>query len=855
MQHMKHIFCIGLLFLSFYGQAQKVLGYPEAYKRPLDPFDDNSYSTFIKQSTTSDKDRKIGWWVMADRDNVPVYQSENGALNGKHLKFGTTCYVVEESDSWVKVVDALVDGIKTIRLREEIGWVKKESMLLWNKSLVNPRTKIHLKALLLNKFDSEAVRKIPCDKQNIVKVYKSPSGDELLEDLNIYRFYFVYKKEGSRVLLGQLSGLSYVDNTILLGWVDKERVADWNTRVALEPNFTQEGYNERKANPKFQISGFANAFDAEEFGRGEGNPEVMWSRDPVRPGSETAKSDPKRFDGGFMRFPLLNIGGGIKNTILPYFSSAVCDNVGLKVQCVDGKAVKVLNVPIEKQVALNEGVEEFLKASKKFNVVFVVEGTGTMFGFKESLAGSVDAIKEAIYSASGNSEAEKPSIQFGAVIYKDVPEVAESRSPSSTLQMLKMTSNTGNIKEFMRRATFSNPKSNGNYPVQNYGIQEAIKLANFKKDETNILIIVGAKGDYSKSDPAMRTLYENKLFSVSTEDLSNSLAKKNVGIIALQVAGGNSSSDKSFVSNMRSIILETARKQYNSLRQRVQKSNSLKETYKAINYNPVSPQMPDPDVTSTPGIFELENGVLPSGLFKSSSAEMITSATCNNLISGLVIKTTKYVVSNASQISKWTSSGIQEEGWNPGLAEKVADLYDNTGMENLQFERYELYKQVYFSRKPSGAQQSSFSYVLFWPESDLRNFYHFLEKIIVEIDGKNSAEKRKMLKEVYCRMLDEFAAEKINKDCTQYTPEEITLLIQGLQGSGIVLEHKCPVNKPIDCILNPRCMSEEEVDVLFRCWVDTKQRLDKLQKDFDAYDFTFSKGGEYFFWIKLTDIF
>ena len=182
-------------------------------------------------------------------------------------------------------------------------------------------------------------------------------------------------------------------------------------------------------------------------------------------------------------------------------------------------------------------------------------------------------------------------------------------------------------------------------------------------------------------------------------------------------------------------------------------------------------------------------------------------------------------------------------------------MYDNTGIENLQFERYELYKQVYFSKKPNRAQYPSFSFVLFWPESDLRNFYSFLERIIVEIEGKNSTDKRKMLKEVYCRMLDEFSAEKIKKDCSEYTPEEITLLIQGLHGSGIVLEHKCAVNKPIDCILNPRCMSEEEVDVLFRCWVDTKKRLAKLLKDYDVDEFTFSRGGEYFFWIKLSDIF
>lgn len=842
-----------ILFFLFPVHAQRVLGYPEVFKKPLDPFDDNTYGSFIKKASTEDKDRKIGWWVVVDRDNVPVYQTENGNPTSKQLKFGSAYYVVEESDNWVKLVDALVNEVRIVRTREEIGWVKKENLLLWNKSLVNPRTKIHLKALLLNKF--EEVRNIPCDKQDLVKVYKSPTGNDLMEDLNIYRFYFVYKKEGSRLLLGQLSGLSYVDNSILLGWVDKERVADWNTRVALEPNFTQAGYDERKANPKFRIAGFANAFDAEEFAKGEGNPEVKWTRDPVIPGTDVTKNDPKRFSGGFMRFPLLNIGGGVKNQVLPYFSSAVCDNVALKIQCVDGRAVKVIKVPVEKQVALNEGVEELLKASKRFNVVYVIEGTGAMYGFKESIASSVDAIKSAIIAASGNSDAEKPSVQFGAVIYKDVPEHADSKSPWNSLQTLRMTENMNKVKDFIRTSTYSNPKSNGNYPAQNFGINEAVKLANFKKDETNILIVVGSKGDFAKTDPAMRALYDGKAFSVTNEDLSSALSKKNVGVLALQVVGGKSSSDESFVSNMRSIILETARKQYNGLRQSIQKNTSLRETFTAINYNPVSPQMPDPNASTNPGLFELEHGIVPCGLFKSTSGDMLSSATFNDLVSGLAIKTTKFVVSNAAQIKKWSSSGIGFTGFNPNLADKIADIYEETGMENLQFERYELYTQTYFARKPNGAQYPSFSYVLFWPESDLRNFHSFLERILIEMGDKNSVEKRKMLKEVYCRMLDEFAAEKIKKDCSEYSPDDVIQLINGLYGSGIVLEQKCPVNKPIECLENPRCMSEEEVDTLYRCWFDTKKRLGALLRDYDKDEFAFSRGGEYFFWTKLSDIF
>lgn len=533
-----------LLILAFCPMqlvGQMVLGYPEAYKRPPNPYGDKKDSTFINGEHLNEMDTKVGWWVVVDHDEAQSFTSAGGGTFKTKLKFGIAYYVLNEKDDWVELVDALVDGRRIVRLKEKIGWVQKKYLLLWNHSLINPVTKRNQKAILINKY--EYFLDNVCGKNELANAYTSPSGEKMIEDLKISRFYFVYKKEGERYLLGLLSRLSYIDNTILLGWVNKEQIAFWNTIVALEPNFTDEAYNERKSNSALEVFGFSSAFEAEAYNKGEIDANnYIWSRDPVRPNTDVSRTDFKRFPADFMRFPLLSVGSqGENGKILPYFKSAVIDNVFLKVKCLDDKAV-------------------------------------------------------------------------------------------------------------------------------------AISVAGEKEEGFNLKI------------------------------------------------------------------------------------------------------------------FELDIDTINHG--------------------------------------------------------------------DYEFDRFELYTEVYFSRKPLAAKYPTFSYVSFWPEGDLRSYYYFLEKLVADLNNtKSYRQKRKKLKDAYCKMLEEFGGGYKGKDCADYNLKEILELILGVKDLGLDLDSEKWPNKPISCLLNSDCIRDEDIKTLMQGFVDSKSNLGRLLKDVYTEEFNFMRGGEYFFWIKLTDMF
>jgi hypothetical protein len=328
---------ITLLFFLFarlsYGQ-ETVLGYPLSFINPLDPFEQNQYEPFIRGESIKKKDEIRAWWVMVDRDNTRAYDQPDGVLTAK-LKFGAPYFVVREKADWVELVDALVSQLQIKKVKSNIGWVRKKDLLLWNDGLRSPRNKVELKVILSN--PPENMYYFPCDQKEGTSVYTAPKGSSIGAISELHGMYAVYKKEDDRYLIGNVQGLSFYDPTTLIGWVDKRNCLLWNTRVALEPNFTTEAYNERKNNKAFQVAGFEGMLLAEAYCQGRiGAEKAIWIGDPARIGQKVSFSDPKRLPGDFMRFPLLSISDEPQKSLLACYKSAVSEIETLKVECRDG---------------------------------------------------------------------------------------------------------------------------------------------------------------------------------------------------------------------------------------------------------------------------------------------------------------------------------------------------------------------------------------------------------------------------------------------------------------------------------------------------------------------------------------
>lgn len=94
----------------------------------------------------------------------------------------------------------------------------------------------------------------------------------------------------------------------ILGWVEQNDQADWNTRLALEPNFTKEAFDERKLRPSLQFVSFKDEDNASRhFLSGSGDKQSIISMDdPVNTDDKMlARSNNKRYIGTKLRMPVL----------------------------------------------------------------------------------------------------------------------------------------------------------------------------------------------------------------------------------------------------------------------------------------------------------------------------------------------------------------------------------------------------------------------------------------------------------------------------------------------------------------------------------------------------------------------
>ena len=231
----------------------RVLGKPAAFFKPVELKQEEINERFNGRKN-KDYSGEVPWIVFADHDLAQTYDQPEDGRQMRGLPFKNWFYVAEEDDDMIRIGRGELSGLKVEKgTWDDFGWVKKSQVLLWANSLVDARTGIHKKAFLLNKVnDIEQIKRL--EKKEIVKIFNDPFGGSTIGNKTIYEFYFIYKKENDRFLIAKDAVLtSRSAEESLVGWVPASRVAEWNTRIALEPNFTAEAFAERKANPGYRV--------------------------------------------------------------------------------------------------------------------------------------------------------------------------------------------------------------------------------------------------------------------------------------------------------------------------------------------------------------------------------------------------------------------------------------------------------------------------------------------------------------------------------------------------------------------------------------------------------------------------
>lgn len=850
---------LGLVLLSLSGTLfaqSKVKGLPEALKRPVDHFDNPEFVTKYLYENTGDKSKNDAWVVYSDRNDNPVYESNDpSSAEVSKLAFRDLCFVVDEEDNWIQIAKASgVNKLKSDDI-ETIGWVEKSKMLLWSSGLVGDKTGINRKAFLLNRAEDvkNIVELMQQDKHLEANFYSDPYGKTTEGDRKIYDHYFVFKRENNMYLLAEDAEIGAFNvQTKLLGWVDSRRIQQWNTRVSIEPNYSEEAYDERKKSKWNQFRAFDSPQSVADYYDQIAQAGVIWDNDPITfAPHEMADGDPRRFKGNVIRFPLFNQSQYGESE---HFRSGVIG--GIRIGNNDDGSLKFdTSIPEQEYAQIKAKLNEMTFKAETVNIFFVVEGTDETLAYQESIAQAITTLSE------NDQIKECETVKFGALIYRDIPE------GDRIVEYKRLTGDLLEVVEFVRSADFVNKSDQDPYSAMYYGLKESLKVAGFSKSETNIVVLMGATGDFYADKDRRAAARENMHEAlVDKNTIFQNLSDLNAHLYGIQLSNAGRPG-KAFSLQSHAFILETAKYQYN-------KSAKNPDVNKMMEQNDdltlVEPSMSSPLGQTAVVLKGSKPGQLVLPAVDKSLSDANISSGLNEMISS-TISFEKLVVEVFNSVyglgEELNISKISEEGGISAadLSSEVLKIYEeifaSAGVESdyvVQSAEMKLmlYTEVYLPLKSKDAVNSMHSYVLFMPESDLRHYQNLISRNIMSADKGSYAEKREALYEMYLALIGQFASQDYlkNKKPEDMTRKEVMEIMQGIEGEGLNLQVE--LNVTVGDIVNEKAVKNEEIDQLIQRFVTISQELEGTLRMNENFPFCYSSDNlNRYYWLKLSEVF
>ena len=167
--------------------------------------------------------------------------------------FGKKYFVVKESLTGFLIYSGAGTNGLTIQNAHEIDWRPKSDFLFHFSADFTPDALIHRKCVVLN---SQGLVDSICQglaEESRIPVYHSPADTDTIDYLPLYSIYFIYQSENKRYLLGK----DYSFNpdasfgSQIIGWVDANRVFNYDNRLCFEPNFQSGSVQKRRCDKTF----------------------------------------------------------------------------------------------------------------------------------------------------------------------------------------------------------------------------------------------------------------------------------------------------------------------------------------------------------------------------------------------------------------------------------------------------------------------------------------------------------------------------------------------------------------------------------------------------------------------------
>ncbi|MCX6304026.1 MAG: hypothetical protein NT040_03570 [Bacteroidetes bacterium] len=205
------------------------------------------------------------WVVFSDRD-----------MGNNH--FGDRYYVVAESETELHVYQAKGCRNRKLTAAMDKGWKNKSELLVSFGADFTENSLIHRKCVILNHHKTiERIKRGELNESE-VPLYKSSTDLKPFDNLPLYLIYFIYKIENNRYLLGKDykfdPDLPFADQ--MVGWVERDRVFDYNNRICFEPNFDESAVAYRRCHPEYAAKVFAFESDLTRFMQGDTTLKPIW---------------------------------------------------------------------------------------------------------------------------------------------------------------------------------------------------------------------------------------------------------------------------------------------------------------------------------------------------------------------------------------------------------------------------------------------------------------------------------------------------------------------------------------------------------------------------------------------------
>ncbi|MDP1621218.1 MAG: hypothetical protein Q8M08_02655 [Bacteroidales bacterium] len=205
------------------------------------------------------------WVVFSDREKGDTH-------------FGDRFYVIAERETELHVFKSTAGKERKLISAKDKGWKNKSELLVSFGADFTENSLIHRKCVILNHHKTIERIKRGEISESEVPLYKSPTDLNSVDHVPLYLIYFVYKMENNRYLLGKDfkfdPDLPFGDQ--IIGWVDKDRVFDYNNRICFEPNFEEPAVAYRRCRPVYAAKVFEFESELTRFLNGDTIQKPIW---------------------------------------------------------------------------------------------------------------------------------------------------------------------------------------------------------------------------------------------------------------------------------------------------------------------------------------------------------------------------------------------------------------------------------------------------------------------------------------------------------------------------------------------------------------------------------------------------